>query len=113
MATRQDLSVTRGDTLPIELTIYTQSGEVYKLQGKDALRLTVKSSIDIRAPALIQKIMDATSGAKCELTCSETELDYGSYWYDVELETEDGKRFTVIPPSRLDITAEVTTHDES
>lgn len=110
MGTRQDMSITRGDTLPVEVTVRDLSGKVYELKGGDVMRLTVKRSTALEDPVLVQKVMDASTGGRCELTCEDTSLPYGTYRYDVELETEDGKRFTVVPASKLKVKGEVTTH---
>lgn len=110
MGTRQDLSVTRGDTLPVEIAVTDMSGEPVELAGGDVMRLTVKASTALDSPVLVQKEMTAETGCACELTCEDTSLPYGTYRYDVELETEDGRRFTVVPASKLKVTGEVTTH---
>lgn len=104
------LSVTRGDTLSVDVSITDADGAPYALQDGDVLALTVKRSTAVDEPAVIQKVNDAKSGTRFELTPKDTEVDYGEYRYDIELTQANGRRFTIIKPSVLNVTEEVTTH---
>lgn len=104
------LSVTRGDTLSVDVSITDADGAPYALQDGDMLVLTVKRTTAVDEPVVIQKTNDAKSGTHFELTPGETEVDYGEYRYDIELTQANGRRFTVVKPSVLNVTEEVTTH---
>lgn len=104
------LSVTRGDTLPIIVNI-DNNGFPYELEDGDVVTFTVKKTTDIDDNTiLIQKQMDKNSGLYCELTPQDTKLPYGKYKYDVQLYQASGRVFTIIKPSTLTITEEVTTN---
>lgn len=105
------LSCVRGDTLPIHITISSNDGE-YELQEGDKLYFSVKKSTKITDPILVQKEMTVSTGPQCVLSSEETSLAYGNYKYDVELIQADGTVQTIIKPSVLTITEEVTTHEQ-
>lgn len=106
------IKVTRGDSLPLYIDVKWSDGEDYEMQEGDTLIFTVKSNVNVEDnPVLIQKIMTYESGPYCEFKPSETELDYGMYKYDVELNQANGRRFTVIKPTNFRVTTEVTTHE--
>lgn len=108
----ETLEVTRGDTLPLSFTINYSNGDEYVLEENDSVVFTVKASTKIDdSDVLIQKIMTLDTGLHCECKPEETQLPYGTYKYDVELNRANGQRFTIIKPSNFKITAEVTTHD--
>ena len=107
------ISVTRGDTLPLELEILKPDKTQYELQEGDELVFTLKKETSIDSPIILQKKADPSMGMYFELQPHETELDYGNYWFDVELTTSDKRRYTVIKPTKLKVTKEVTTHGES
>lgn len=104
------LSCVRGDTFPIHITILSEDGE-YELQEGDKLYFSVKKSTKVTDPILIQKEMTVSTGPQCILLPEETSLPYGNYRYDVELIQADGVVQTIIKPSVIAITEEVTTHE--
>ena len=105
------IKVTRGDTPTYNVKLADASGEPYELQEGDALTFTVKASTKVSDPVLVQKVMTSETGPSFRLTEQDTALDYGTYRYDVELRTAAGDVLTVVKPDKLEITAEVTTHD--
>lgn len=106
------ISITRGDTPSFTVSIADAAGEPYELQGGDSLTFTVKRSTKPQDPVIIQRVMDAETGPSFQLTSEETSLEYGTYRYDVELQTAGGGTYTVVKPDKLTITEEVTTHDQ-
>ena len=106
-----NLTVTRGDTLSLVIGINNADGTKYELQEGDILTFSVKKTTKIDAPILIQKTMNLQTGTICELTPDDTNLPYGKYKYDVELRQASGTVVTIIKPSTLVITEEVTTHE--
>ena len=100
-----DVSITRGDNGFLSLEIEEQDGSTYKRADGDSLTFTVKKSYSSDY-AYISKEID---GLSFEILPEETSgLDYGTYWYDVELNTADGATYTVVGPSRFVIREEVT-----
>lgn len=106
------ISITRGDTPSFTVSVTDAAGEPYELQVGDRLTFTVKRSTKPQDQVIIQRVMDAETGPSFQLTSEETSLDYGTYRYDVELQTAGGGTYTVVKPDKLTITEEVTTHDQ-
>ena len=80
------------------------------------LWMTVKASIDDVVPVIVKTldhgIIRGDTAVEIHIDPQDTaRLRYGDYIYDVELVMADGYTDTVIPPSQLTITGEVTTHD--
>ena len=106
------ISITRGDTPSFTVSVTDAAGAPYELQDGDRLTFTVKRYTKPQDPVIIQRVMDAETGPSFQLTSEETSLDYGTYRYDVELQTAGGGTYTVVKPDKLTITEEVTTHDQ-
>ncbi len=104
------LTVTRGDTLPVDISITNSDGTPYAMQEGDVLVLTVKRTTDYDGEVAIQKTMDSTTGPTCTLSSDETNIDYGAYFYDLELTQANGFRTTIVKPSAFTVTEEVTSH---
>ena len=99
------VSLTRGDSCYIraEITGYTVK------QG-DMLTLSIKVDTDPTSPYLVQKVVqDASVDTVFAFQPNDTkDMEYGTYKYDIQLDTVDGGRYTIIPPSNFVITEEVT-----
>ena len=88
------ISLTRGDTATFRLQIKNQDGTDYEITPDDQVLFTVKRSPNDEE-VVIQK-------------AAANNLEYGTYYYDVELRRPDGFVATVIPPHMLKLTEEVT-----
>lgn len=100
-----DIQVTRGDSAYFEIEIILDDGTKYKREDGDKLTFTVKRSYNSEYEYIQKEI----SGLGLEITSKDTqELDYGNYWYDIQLDTADGATFTVIGPARFIMREEVT-----
>ena len=98
------ISITRGDTAFFTLNI-TQNGEPYDYSD-DTVLFTVKSNV-YTSDVLLQK--QVQYGENVVILPSDTnKLNYGEYWYDVQLTTSLGVVDTVITPSRFRVMQEVT-----
>ena len=102
------IRLTRGDTARLTITIENDlSGEDLVLSDTDTLILTVKKSTKDETP-LFQKTLTNglnTFHIKPEDTAG---LSYGSYKYNVQLETSSGDVYTVITPTAFEVLQEVT-----
>lgn len=99
-----DIRLTRGDTLRLEITITDQNDENYELQPDDILEFTVKKTT-VSEDVLIKKRI---TGTQFVISHEDTKsLNYGTYYYDVQLTQSSGDVTTVIKPSKLIITEEV------
>ena len=94
---------TRGDTGFFAVGL---NGYDYSLGDK--LIFTVKKDID--GDVLIQKEIDI--GVAFQLNPEDTrDLDYGKYWYDIELHTIQGYIFTIVEKTAFYLREEVNTYD--
>ena len=99
------IHLTRGDTLRVTVNI-TQDGEPYVPVEGDSVRFALKRDFDDKDPLVIRNI--PTDTLKLILVPEDTKpLDFGKYWYDVELTKNDGTVDTFIGPERFYITEEV------
>lgn len=99
------ISLTRGDTATFRLEIKNQDGTPYDIQEDDQVLFTIKKNTQT-TDVVIQK---AAINNRITIAAKETEsLDYGTYYYDVELRRPDGLVATVIPPHVLRLMEEVT-----
>lgn len=100
-----DIQITRGDNACMQIDIRHQDGSPYERVDGDQLVFTVKKSYKSDYEYLEKSIDGLALILKPEDT---KEMDYGSYWYDVELTTADGAVFTVVGPARFVVREEVT-----
>lgn len=106
------VKVTRGDTLyltvplNVYVDVYNNVTEPYEMKSGDTLTLSIKKAIKDEAYVL-QKVETGSNTFHIE-PGDTTELAFGKYKYDVQLDTSDGDRFTVIPPSTFELLEEVT-----
>lgn len=90
--------LTKGDDAVLEVSsVIANDGSEYPLQDTDVLTLTVRALPTALVPALIQ--IDGEPGDNTiVLNHEDTEsLSVGKYSADVQLTTEDGKRYTIWP----------------
>lgn len=98
--------ITRGDSATIEITVTRSNSSVYTLAEGDTLTLSVKRSVRDNEVLISKKI---TSGNTITFNPSDTQgLDFGEYRYDVQLDTKEGKVYTVIEPDSFFVCEEVT-----
>lgn len=99
------IHLTRGDSAVLLLKIRKNDDTEYELQAGDSVLFTVKNSVYDTAVIMQKKL---TNGA-IKLNPDDTKnLQYGTYYYDVELTQSDGFVATVIGPQKLIIEPEVT-----
>lgn len=107
------IELTRGDSCCIGLSLTTEDGSPYEPLGGDQIFLRLKKKAKDDSAILINKegsIWDMT----IQLEESDTaELEFGNYFYEIELVTEDNKHFTVIPATKFKIGEELESHDQS
>lgn len=102
----KNIYLTRGDTGTLTLSIKDESDNDYDYSD-DTVVFAVKKNFSDTTPA-IQKTF---ANGQVELLPSDTkELDFGDYWYDVQLTHDNGgtdEICTVIIPHTFTIGAEV------
>lgn len=101
------IKLTRGDTALLSIDIYNETiGNSYELAADDKLTLSVKKTLKGSTYCFQKTITGSTSiTIKPEDTRN---LDFGDYFYDVQLNTSTGDVYTVIEPSPFVVMPEVT-----
>lgn len=100
------ITMTKGDSVTLNVVVTTQSGEPYSPSDGDTIRFAVKKDYsDTRVAILKQIPLDTMQlSIRPEDTSS---LKVGEYVYDIELRTADGIVDTFIPRATLRILEEV------
>lgn len=100
------ITMTRGDTLVVEVGILNPDGTPYVPEQSDVVRFALKKDYSDETP-ILRKVLD-NSDLKLTIQPSDTkELDFGNYVYDVELTKADGSVDTFICKARLVLSEEV------
>ena len=100
------ITMTRGDTLVVEVGILNPDGTPYVPAQADVVRFALKKDYSDETP-ILRKVLD-NSDLKLTLQPSDTkELDFGNYVYDVELTKADGSVDTFICKARFVLSEEV------
>lgn len=102
-----NIYLTRGDTGRFKFSVKVDGAET-PLGEKDQLTFTVKRSTTTDE-VLIQKVVVGTGDVVLDPVDTDG-LPYGSYRFDVQIDTAAGDRLTVVDPrrSRFVLTDEVT-----
>lgn len=107
------ITLTRGDTLRIGVTIY-KDGEIYEPEDGDVIRFSLKHnklkpdrSDYVDAEPLITKIIPNDTMVLTIEPEDTKGLAFMPYVYDVQITFNDGTVDTFIPPSLFTITEEV------
>lgn len=81
----------------------------YYLVAGDKVTFTVAREKESQNP-LIQKVLTDFEGgmARIQLSAEETNLPKGSYYYDIQVETGDGRIDTVVGPAKFKVVEGVT-----
>ena len=104
--TDNEVRMTRGDNADIIVQIKDLNGDTYELQEGDKLLFTMKRNCKTDI-IVMQK--DITSDQIISIEHNDTkDLDYGTYYFDVQCTLADGQVYTVIEPHPFIIEKEVT-----
>lgn len=98
------IRLTRGDSACLDIELKNDNGEEYIMDEGDFLKLTIKESAS-SDNIIIQKKSNTN---QISLSPSDTnDLKYRNYVYDIELNTNSGDVYTVVPISTFKICEEV------
>ena len=101
------INLIRGDSLELLILINDIDGNPFKPQPTDRLRFAMKKEVsDDYVVALQKEIPVETLLLKIEPEDTKN-LDFGNYYYDIELTTKEGVVETIIPYTRFVIDGEV------
>ena len=98
------ITLTRGDDAQLVINITDSTGAVRDMFTDDLLTMTVRDKIN---GTLLFQITTNTNTLTI-LPTHTKDIEFGSYIYDVQLRTFDGKTYTVIIPSSFILDKEVT-----
>ena len=105
-----NISMTRGDSEAIKVTIKDTLGNVIPLVTGDTIHFTVREYIR-STTKIIEKIITEFDDGKAFISIDPEDtknLSYTSYVYDIQLTKADGTVKTIITPANFTITGEVT-----
>ena len=96
------ITLTRGDTFPCTVSILNPDGTPYEMQSGDTVRFMLSERAG--GPVLITKTL---SGGAFQLDPADTnQLDFGTYFFDVQMTFADGTVDTFIAEGQLALTDE-------
>lgn len=105
-----NMKMIRGDSETISISFLDKDKNPYVFSQGDVIYFTVKKSINTKRTA-IQKIVDDFPDGELRISIKPSDtsdLEYGSYVYDIQYNKHDGTVKTIIPPSAFVISGEVT-----
>lgn len=98
------IKVVQGDTGVLDLSL-----ENYKLQEGDKAYFTVKKDYTAKEALIFKEVTKFVDGkAKFVFDKDDTNLDVGTYVYDVQCNLADGRIDTVITASKFQVLGGVT-----
>lgn len=95
--TTQDLSIARGNALPISITITYSDGSAYDLTGA-TVYFTVKRDYTDTTATIQEFTATHTdpTGGETYLETTSTDIEAGCYVYDIQVKDSADKIFTVM-----------------
>ena len=107
--TNNEIYLTRGDTMQVELTLTNADGTAYEPAEGDEVIFRLRKNVN-EGTVLIEKSID-TSTMVLELAPEDTiPLSSGTYHYEVEIITSQGHHYTVIEDTIFTIGRELEDH---
>ena len=105
-----NISMIRGDTETIKISVHDTQGDGVPLEDGDTLYFTVKTSVGTEKKEMQKVMTEFQDGiAYINILPSDTKpMKAKSYYYDIQLTRADGTVKTIIPPSRFTVKGEVT-----
>lgn len=98
------IKVIQGDTGIFDLTL-----DNYTLKEGDKVYFTVKEDYN-SAPMIFKEVDEFEDGrAKFILTSKDTNIEVGTYLYDVQCNLADGRVDTVITPNQFQVIGGITS----
>lgn len=110
---RNNIYMTRGDTVSLKIDLVDYDGEPYYLvDGDEAIFRVKKSACD--KELLIEKYLESDDEGQLYLLIEPADTEYlkfGIYVYEVELITANDDHFTVIDNATLELGKELENHE--
>ena len=81
----------------------------YNLEDGDSVTFTISKQVEEEEPILQKTITNFVDGiATVKLTKEDTNIEVGTYLYDIQIDTSDGRTDTVIGPAKFTVKGGVT-----
>lgn len=106
---KNNIILTRGDTLVTNITIYDESGEVYIPGDTDKIRFAIKKTYNDEEPILLKNIPVDTMVLRLESSDTKLLEQPASYVYDIQITIDDGSTEGFVSTF---ISAKLTTKEE-
>ena len=100
------ITLTRGDTLKVQIAIFDDQGEPYVPQNDDIIRFAMKKDYEDENPLILKVIPNDTLVLTLEPSDTKP-LAFGKYVYDIQLTNGSGEIDTFITKAQLNLTEEV------
>lgn len=101
-----NITLTRGDTLNLEVALYNADGTQYEPDAGDVIRFAMKKNYDDAQPILNITIPNETLMLTIQPNDTK-QLDFGPYVYDLEITKTDGTVDTFIAEASFVLAPEV------
>lgn len=100
------ITLTRGDTLKVQVKIFDDQGESYIPKNDDVIRFAMKKDYEDESPLILKVIPNDTLVLTLEPSDTKR-LPFGKYVYDIQLTNGSGEIDTFITKAQLNLTEEV------
>lgn len=107
--TGNKIQLTRGDTMMLEVHLKDESGEDYTPIETDKIYFRLKKNGTAKEVIIEKEIPYDTMILELEEADTEN-LKFTTYYYEVELVTEEDYHFTAIANTEFEITTELENH---
>ena len=88
--TKNNIVLTRGDSLVTTVTIFDEQGNVYNPGENDVVRFALKKTYDDENPIIIKQIPIDTMVLRLESSDTKQLQQPASYVYDIQITIDDG-----------------------
>lgn len=93
------MTVIRKDTALFTLTL-----DNYTLNSGDKVKFAVSATYDSQEPLIYKEVSEFEEGkATFNLGSSDTDIEPGTYFYDIQVDTIDGRVDTVMGPAKFKV----------
>lgn len=106
----RDISMIRGDTESLRVSVKEQYGDKIFLSSGDTIYFTVKKNSK-EEEVLIQKVVEVFDNGEAVISIDPEDtkqLEFRTYYYDIQLNRTNGDVKTVISASKFKIESEIT-----
>ena len=100
-----NITMIKKDTASLEIAV-----DNYTLTSGDRVTLTIDREVENETPLRQIVVTDFTKDgvAIINLSSQDTDLEIGSYKYDIQINTADGRVDTIVGPARFKVIGGVT-----